>query len=69
MFKKPIDPYKDLTDEEVEAKMDEFAQNDFDKDDEKAMIHAALTTLMPAVILTCLAIAGLVLLVAKIVVR
>ena len=65
MFKKPIDPYKDYDNDEIEEIMDEFSKNDFDEDDEKAMIQAALLTLMPGVILACLAFAGIVLLVAK----
>lgn len=63
MFKKPIDPFKDLSKEEIEKKMDDFSKQDFEEDDEKAMIQAALLTLMPAVILTALAFCGLVLLV------
>lgn len=65
MFKKPVDPYADLSDDEVEKKMDEFGASDFEEDDEKAMIQAALLTLMPAVIVTCLLFALLVFVIFK----
>lgn len=64
-FKKPIDRYEGLSKREVEEKMDEFSKNDFDKDDEKAMIFAAIKTIMPAVILVCIVFGILVVLIAK----
>lgn len=55
MFRKPIDRFEGLSDEEIEQKLEEFRANNFDEEEEKAMILAALRTLLPAVILVCIA--------------
>lgn len=53
MFKSPIDRFEGLTDEEIEKKMEDFADLNFTREEEKAMIKAALETFMPSVILLC----------------
>lgn len=50
-FKKPIDPYKDLTDEEVEERLEDFRQNKFDRKEQRDMILAALQTFLPPILL------------------
>lgn len=51
IFKKPIDPDEGLTEEERAKKLEDFRKNDFDKNDERAMILAALKTFLPPVLL------------------
>lgn len=65
IFKKPIDPDKHLSEEEREEKLARFRQNDFDKEDERAMIWAALKTFLPAVLL----VMGIFALVAWLIIR
>lgn len=54
MFKRPMDPYKDLDKDELEKRYDEFGEENFSKEEERAMIGAALKTLLPVVIAVCL---------------
>lgn len=61
MFKRPEDKYKDLSRKELEKKYDKFAEeNDFSKEDEKALIFAALKTFLPAVIGVCVVFVALI---------
>lgn len=48
IFRKPIDSDRDLTEEERAEKLERFRSNDFDDNDEKAMIWAALKVFVPA---------------------
>lgn len=67
MFKKPIDPYEDLDKKDLEKKYDDFSKdNDFSKEDENAMIIAALKTLLPVVLAVCALFAISILLMSKI---
>ena len=66
MFKKPIDEYEKLSKRELEDKYDEFAEeNEFSKEDERALIFAALKTLLPAVLAVCVLFAIFVLFMSK----
>ena len=56
VFKKPVDKYDNLSKTEEEKKLEEFREN-FDKEDEKALISAALRTYMPVVIGICVGFA------------
>lgn len=51
IFKRPIDTDEDLTEEEREEKLNKFRENEFDSNDELAMILAALKTFLPPVLL------------------
>ncbi|MFB0972555.1 MAG: hypothetical protein GX666_05395 [Tissierellia bacterium] len=53
MFKKPIDKYEGKTKEEIEEIADEFGEQKFTKAEERAMIFAALKTLLPPIIAVC----------------
>lgn len=67
MFKKPIDPYEDLDKKDLEKKYDDFSKdNDFSKEDENAMIIAALKILLPVVLAVCALFAIFILLMSKI---
>ncbi len=55
MFKKPKDPYEDLSRTELNKKYDEFGENNFSKDEERDLIFSALKTLLPPVLLVCAA--------------
>lgn len=50
IFRKPIDADRGLTEEEREEKLAKFRANEFDRDDERAMIWAALKVFLPVVI-------------------
>ncbi len=56
VFKKPVDKSDNLSKAEEEKKLEEFREN-FDKEDEKALISAALRTYMPVVIGICVGFA------------
>lgn len=51
-FKKPVDKYDNYTKREEKEKLEEFREN-FDREDEKALISAALRTFMPMVFGIC----------------
>lgn len=56
--RRSVDPYEDLSKEEIEKKMDEFASMDITKEEEKAMIKAALKTFLPPIIILVLLFYG-----------
>lgn len=64
MFKKPIDKFEDLSEEEIEDRIEDLRKQEFSKEDENAMIFAALKTLLPAVLAVCVLFALLVLLIS-----
>lgn len=64
MFKKPMDKFEDLSEEEIEERIEEFRKEEFSKEDENAMIFAALKTLLPAVLAVCVLFILLVLLIS-----
>lgn len=51
IFKKPIDPYKDLSEDEAEERLEEFRRNKVDKKEQRDMILAALQTFLPPILL------------------
>ncbi len=53
MFKKPLDKFEGKSKEEINEIADEFGENNFTKEEEKAMISAAFKTLLPAVLAVC----------------
>ncbi|NLW43372.1 MAG: hypothetical protein GXY89_09580 [Tissierellia bacterium] len=50
MFKKPKDPYEGKSKKELEEIADEFGKHEFSKEEERAMISAALMTFLPVVL-------------------
>lgn len=50
IFRKPIDADRDRTEEERAEQLARFRENDFSREDERALIRAALRTFLPAVI-------------------
>ncbi|MDO5028435.1 MAG: hypothetical protein Q4E36_04120 [Bacillota bacterium] len=48
MFKKPLDSLDGLSNEEIQEKLDKIKEKEFTKEDERALILAALKTFLPA---------------------
>lgn len=53
MFKRPMDKFEGLSEDEIEERLNEFSKENFSKEDEKAMISAALKTFLPVVLAVC----------------
>lgn len=51
IFRKPLDPFKDLTEEEQEERLESFRSNEITRKEERAMILGALRTFLPGVLL------------------
>lgn len=50
-MKKPIDPFKDLSQEEIDKKIEALRDLEITKEEERAMIIAAIKAIVPPVIL------------------
>lgn len=67
MFKRPIDPYEGKVKAELEEIANEFGKNEFSKEEERAMISAALKTFLPVVLAVCVLFAIVIWLLWKII--